>query len=65
MHCFELCAREGVEHVGHPLSLDGFDGVVHSRPAGLEGLAAELIPEFLKGGEYLMLLETSEAVHRE
>ena len=60
MHCFELCAREGVEHVGHPLSLDGFDGVVHSGPAGLEGLAAELAPESLQRSDYLILLQAAE-----
>ena len=60
VHCLQLCPRERVEHVGHPLALHRFDRVVHSGPAGLEGLAAELAPESLQRSDYLILLQAAE-----
>ena len=60
VHRLELGPREGVEHVGHPLALNRFDRVVHSGPAGLERLAAQLVPEPVQRREYLILLQTAE-----
>lgn len=55
MHSLEFGPWEGVEHVGHPLPLDGFDRMVHSWPAGLEGFPTQLVPQSGKGRHNFLL----------
>lgn len=58
MDCFEFCPWEGVKHVGHPLPLDGFDRMVHSRPAGFERFPTELVPQPRKNWHNFLLWDT-------
>lgn len=58
MDCFEFCPWEGVEHVGHPLPLYGFDRMIHSRPAGFERFPTELAPQPRKNWHNLLLWDT-------
>lgn len=48
MHCLQLGSGEGVEHVGHPLSLDRFDGMIYSWSAGFERFPSKLISQSCK-----------------
>jgi hypothetical protein len=60
VHGLELSSGEGVEHIGHPLALNGLDGMIDSRPTCLKRFSSKLIPQFLKGLNDFLPFQTSQ-----